>query len=126
MLVMLLSLINISFWWLLLMMFIGGIGCAPALAAINSLVSATVKFSETAEAFGWIASGQLVGAAIGSALAGVAADISGAPAAIITAAALFAIAIIIALAGNRWIPNLRGVDISPAPDTATTDLPILR
>ncbi|RRD61596.1 MFS transporter [Leucobacter sp. OH1287] len=126
MLVMLLSLINISFWWLLLMMFIGGIGCAPALAAINSLVSATVRFSETAEAFGWIASGQLVGAAIGSALAGVAADISGAPAAIITAAALFAIAIIIALAGNRWIPNLRGVDISPAPDTATTDLPILR
>ena len=34
------------------------------------MTSASVKFSETAEAYGWIGTGQLIGAAAGSAIAG--------------------------------------------------------
>ena len=39
-----------------------------------AIVSASVKFSETAESYGWVGSGQLIGAALGSAIAGFAID----------------------------------------------------
>ena len=51
-------------------LFIAGIGIAPALAVMFAIVSASVKFSDTAEAYGWVGTGQLIGAALGSALAG--------------------------------------------------------
>ena len=47
--------------------FVAGLGIAPALAVMFSIVSATVKFSDTAEAYGWVGTGQLIGAALGSA-----------------------------------------------------------
>jgi hypothetical protein len=45
-------------------------GIAPALAVMFAIVSSSVKFSDTAEAYGWMGSGQLIGAAAGSALPG--------------------------------------------------------
>ena len=39
-----------------------------ALAVMFAMTSASVKFSETAEAYGWIGTGQLIGAAAGSAV----------------------------------------------------------
>ena len=59
-----------DFWWLAVTLFIAGIGIAPALAVLFAIVSASVKFSDTAEAYGWVGTGQLIGAALGSALAG--------------------------------------------------------
>ena len=38
--------------------------------ALFSIVAASVKFSDTAEAYGWVGTGQLIGAALGSAIAG--------------------------------------------------------
>ena len=61
---------SMDFWWLALTLFIAGIGIAPALAVLFAIVSASVKFSDTAEAYGWVGTGQLIGAALGSALAG--------------------------------------------------------
>ena len=59
-----------DFWWLSATLFIAGIGIAPALAVLFWIVSSSVKFSDTAEAYGWVGTGQLIGAALGSALAG--------------------------------------------------------
>ena len=66
-----------EFWWLSVALFIAGIGIAPALAVIFAMVSASVKFSDTAEAYGWVGTGQLIGAALGSAIAGFLIDARG-------------------------------------------------
>ena len=65
-----LTIVSLNIWWLGGTLFLAGIGIAPALAVLFAMTSASVKFSETAEAFGWIGTGQLIGAAAGSAIAG--------------------------------------------------------
>ena len=112
-----LALFSMDFWWLSAMLFISGIGVAPALTVLFANVSATLKFSETAEAYAWIGSGQLIGVGVGSALAGLIIDAFG-PSAAITLAALFAFtATVAALISLPWSPDLRNRDMSPIPDT---------
>ena len=65
-----LTMISLNIWWIGGTLFLAGIGIAPALAVLFAMTSASVKFSETAEAYGWIGTGQLIGAAAGSAVAG--------------------------------------------------------
>lgn len=82
-----------------------------------AITTASVKFSETAEAFGWAGTGQLIGAAAGSAVAGVLIDANG-PTGAYAAAALFAAAgLIVAVACVKAFPDLRHRDPSPLPDT---------
>jgi MFS family permease len=111
------ALFSMDFWWLSAMLFISGIGVAPALTVLFANVSATLKFSETAEAYAWIGSGQLIGVGAGSALAGLAIDAFGAPAAIALAAIFATAGTIAALASLPWSPDLRNRDMSPIPDT---------
>ncbi len=66
--------IILDFWWIAGALLIAGAGIAPALAVMFAIVSSSVKFSDTAEAYGWMGSGQLTGAALGSAVAGFAVD----------------------------------------------------
>lgn len=115
---------SLNMWWLSAVLFIGGLGTAPTFAAISSMIGATVKFSETAEAFGWIGTGQLVGVATGSAVAGVAIDAMGAQGAILVSAGLLAVAAVIALCTTRWIPDLKDRDIEPPPETGTLVIPL--
>ncbi len=82
-----------------------------------AIVSASVKFSDTAEAYGWVGTGQLIGAAIGSAIAGFLIDSAGAGGAFWTAAAFGALGAIVPLVFRRAHPDLRGRDASPIPDT---------
>lgn len=117
-------LVSLNFWWLAVVLFIGGIGTAPAFAAMSSAVGATVKFSETAEAFGWIGTGQLVGVATGSAVAGVAIDAMGAEGAVIVSSGLLIAAALVAGTCMKWLPDLRGRDIVQPPETGTITLPI--
>lgn len=107
----------LNFWWLSAALLVAGIGIAPSFAVLFGIVSASVKFSDTAEAYGWIGTGQLIGAALGSALAGFAIDHSGAGAAIYVAAGFAALGTIIPALGRRWHPDLRGRDAGPIPDT---------
>ena len=107
----------LEFWWLAIALFIAGIGIAPALAVMFTIVSASVRFSETAEAYGWIGTGQLIGAAIGSALAGFLIDAQGAQGAYWVAAAFALVGCIVPLVFRRASPDLRGRDASPIPDT---------
>lgn len=112
-----LCLCSLETWWLCLISFLGGLGAAPTFAALSSLISSTVKFSETAEAFGWSGTGQLIGAAVGSALAGVFIDNIGAQGAFIVASIAMALAVAVAFIWSHIVPDLRGKDASPLPDT---------
>jgi MFS family permease len=107
----------LDFWWLSLTLLISGIGLAPALAVMFAIVSASVKFSDTAEAYGWVGTGQLIGAALGSAIAGFAIDSGGASGGFTAAAVLALLTFLAALFGKPWHPDLRGRDASPMPDT---------
>ena len=107
----------LEFWWLALALVIAGIGIAPVLAVMFAIVSASVKFSETAEAYGWLGTGQLIGAALGSAIAGFLIDDVG-PIGGFYAALAFAVAgMLFATIFRSWHPDLRGRDASPLPDT---------
>ncbi|KZE91504.1 MFS transporter [Microbacterium sp. TNHR37B] len=106
-----------SFWGLSASLFLAGIGIAPALAVMFAMTSASVKFSETAEAYGWIGTGQLIGAAAGSAAAGFLIDGVGPVGAYWAAAAFAIVGALVAIACVRGFPDLRGRDASPIPDT---------
>jgi MFS family permease len=112
-----------NFWWLAITLIIAGAGIAPALAVIFSIVSSSVKFSDTAEAYGWVGTGQLIGAAIGSAVAGFLIDSNGAVGAFWVAGALALVGFIVPTLGRRWHPDLRGRDSGPMPDTEPFSLP---
>lgn len=113
----LLALISLDVWWLGGTLFLAGIGIAPALAVLFAMTSASVKFSETAEAYGWIGTGQLIGAAAGSAVAGFLIDGVGPQGAYIAAAAFAGVGFLVAVVFVRGFPDLRGRDASPIPDT---------
>lgn len=112
-----------EFWTLALTLVIAGLCLAPALAVMFSAVSASVKFSDTAEAYGWVGTGQLIGAAAGSAIAGFvidalrSGDSTGAAGAFWASAAFALLALIVAAVFARSMPDLRGRDASPIPDT---------
>ncbi|MBC9943348.1 MFS transporter [Leucobacter sp. cx-328] len=118
------TLISQEMWFLCVVLFIGGMGTAPVFAAISSVIGTTVKFSETAEAYGWIGTGQLVGVAIGSAIAGIAIDSSGAIGAILVSATLLLISAVVAACTMKWIPDMLGRDIEPPAETGTLTIPI--
>ena len=84
---------SLDVWWLGGTLIVAGIGIAPALAVLFAITSASVKFSETAEAFGWVGTGQLIGAAAGSAVAGFLIDGVGAVGAYGAAAAFAAVGV---------------------------------
>jgi MFS family permease len=106
-----------TFWSLTVALLVAGVGIAPALGVMSAIVASSVRFSETAEAYGWVGTGQLIGAAAGSAVAGFFIDSHGPIGGFFVAAALAALGAIVALAFHRWHPDLRGRDSSPIPDT---------
>jgi MFS family permease len=112
-----------EFWSLSITLVVAGICLAPALAVMFSAVSASVKFSDTAEAYGWVGTGQLIGAAAGSAVAGFLIDALRSPTATGSSGAFWASAgfallgLAVAAVFHRGLPDLRGRDASPIPDT---------
>ncbi len=113
-----LTMVSLNIFWLGGTLLLAGIGIAPALAVLFAITTASVKFSETAEAFGWAGTGQLIGAATGSAVAGFLVDGAGDARGAYLAAALFAAAGVIAsVVFVHAFPDLRHRDPSPYPDT---------
>jgi len=103
-------------------LFIAGIGTAPALAAFSAIIAGTVKFADTPEAYAWIGTGQLLGAAVGSAVAGVCIDAIGGVGGVWVAVVMVAIAATIAAVFRRHQPDLRH-GIGEPPETAPVELP---
>jgi MFS family permease len=108
---------SLQAWWIGGSLVVAGIGVAPALAVLFAMTSASVKFSDTAEAFGWVGTGQLIGAAAGSAIAGFLIDGVGAQGAYWTAVAFAIVGLVVAVVFVRGFPDLRHRDASPIPDT---------
>lgn len=108
--------------WLGVSLFIAGFGVAPMLAALFTIVSATVRFSETAESFGWVNTGQMVGVAAGSAVAGVAIDAFDAMGGIVMSVAFLVATVLAALISTKWVPDLRGTHAAPIDDTSPTEV----
>ncbi|MFT4030772.1 MAG: MFS transporter [Protaetiibacter sp.] len=106
-----------DFWTVSGALVVAGLGIAPALAVMFTIVSASVRFSDTAEAYGWIGTGQLVGAAIGSAVAGFLIDANGPVGGFIAAAGIAFLGVLVPVVFHRAHPDLRGRDASPIPDT---------
>ncbi|GAB3037703.1 MFS transporter [Parafrigoribacterium mesophilum] len=113
-----LAAVSLNFWWIGATLFLAGLGIAPAFAVMYTIVSASVKFSETAEAYGWVGTGQLIGAALGSAVAGFMIDSFSAPGGYWVAVIFALLSVLVPTLFIRWYPDLRGKDISPIPDTA--------
>ena len=107
-----------NFWLLAIALVVAGLCIAPALAVMFAIVSASVRFSDTAEAYGWVGTGQLIGAAAGSALAGVLIDAHGEIGGFIIAAVFALVGFLVPVVFRRAHPDLRGKDASPVPDTA--------
>ncbi|MGO1434830.1 MAG: MFS transporter [Canibacter sp.] len=118
-----LCLVSLDMRWLCLVLLFGGLGTAPTFASLSALISSTVKFSETAEAFGWSVTGQLMGAAAGSAAAGIAVDHFGPRGAILASLIFVVLAMIAGAVGVKQIPDLRGRDATPIPDTEPVQTP---
>jgi MFS family permease len=112
-----LALVSLDFWWMAVALLIAGIGIAPAFAVMAAIVTSSVKFSDTAEAYGWVGTGQLIGAALGSALAGFLIDINGPTGGFFVAASFALVGFLFPTVFRRWHPDLRGRDASPIPDT---------
>ena len=112
-----LAAMSLNIWWIGATLFLAGLGIAPAFAVMYAIVSASVKFSDTAEAYGWVGTGQLIGAALGSAAAGFMIDSFSAPGAYWIAAGFAFFSFLVLTLFIRWYPDLRGKDISPIPDT---------
>lgn len=108
---------SLQFWWLAVALLIAGIGIAPVFAVMSSIVSVSVKFSDTAEAYGWVGTGQLIGAALGSALAGFFIDANGATGGFWVSAGFALVGFLLPTVLKSWHPDLRGRDSSPIPDT---------
>lgn len=106
-----------DFWWIAITLLIAGVGIAPALAVMFAITSSSVKFSDTAEAYGWMGSGQLIGAAAGSAVAGFTIDSMGASGGFITAIVFGVLGVAVPILFRSAHPDLRGKDPSPIPDT---------
>jgi predicted MFS family arabinose efflux permease len=105
------------FWTLSIALLVAGIGIAPALGVMSAIVASSVRFSETAEAYGWVGTGQLIGSAAGSAVAGFFIDSHGAIGGFVVATALAVLGALVGILFRRWHPDLRGRDSSPIPDT---------
>ena len=96
--------------WITLCWFVTGLGVAPAFATTASMISVSMGTSDSAEAFGWINTGQLLGFAVGAAVAGILIDHISAESAWYVTGASAALALIFALATVRLNPSLEHKD----------------
>lgn len=106
-----------DFWSLSGLLVLAGLFIAPTLAVLSTLVSVSVRFSDTAEAYGWVGTGQLLGVAMGSAVAGFVIDATVPAGGLVTGAISALLAAVMAAVFVRALPDLRGRDVSPIPDT---------
>jgi len=112
-----LTLVNQGAVWLSIALFIAGFGVAPALAVLYTMISATVRFSEAAESFGWLSTGMLVGAALGAAIAGFTVDAFGPVGGIFVSLVFVFLSAVVAALTVRHMPDMRHGNVSLVPET---------
>lgn len=98
---------SLTFGWLVFALVLSGFGVAPALTVMYAVTTHSVKGGDLAESIGWLGTGHVLGAALGSAIAGFLIDAFGAYGAFWGGAAIAALGALIPLVWNRHIPDLR-------------------
>ena len=92
--------------WITICWFVVGIGVAPSFATIASMIALTFNQADSAEAYGWNNTAQLLGYSLGAAVAGILIDhVSHVAAWWVTGATAF-LAVVSALATYRFNPEL--------------------
>lgn len=91
-------------------MMVYGLSFAPVLAVLYTMVAVSVDISDSVEAYGWLGTGQLVGAAIGSAIAGARIDAVGPDGGFVVGAAIAVVAVLVAVAFRRAQPHMAAGD----------------
>ncbi len=92
--------------WVALCWFIAGLGVAPALGVLGAIIGVKIKPADSAEAYGWIGTGQLVGYSAGAALAGIVIDTISPVAALAISIVLGLAAVSVAALTVRITPDL--------------------
>lgn len=92
--------------WITICWFITGLGVAPAFATMASMISVSFGTADSAEAFGWANTGQLLGYSIGAAIAGILIDNVAAEAAWYVTGIAGGLAVFFALITVRFNPPL--------------------
>lgn len=91
-------------WWMATAWFIAGIGVAPALGLLGAIIGAALPMSDTAEAYGWTQTGQMLGYAGAASLVGYIIDVVSAEASLAIAAIFAAGTLVVALLSARITP----------------------
>jgi MFS family permease len=100
-------------WVLIVTVFLSGFGFAPAVATMYSYVSVALPRAQSAEAFGWLSTGSLTGAAVGTAIAGYSTDHFGSAGAFAIAASFAGLGVVLAVAARGWYPHAESSLIAP-------------
>ncbi|MGH3392796.1 MAG: MFS transporter, partial [Actinomadura sp.] len=104
---------------MLVLAFLSGVFLAPTLACAFTLVDELAPRGTVTEAFGWVVAAMGGGAALGSAVAGVAGDLAGVPGAFAGAGAGGVLALVLCLLGRRLLrPAERTAVLDPQASTA--------
>ena len=97
-------------YWLGACLMVAGLGVAPFLGMLAAVISFSLRNDETAEAFGWVNTGQMIGYSAAAALTGFAIDSFSAPAAMVVAVGFGLATFAVAWATMSITPHL------PSPD----------
>jgi MFS family permease len=92
--------------WLGACLIIAGLGIAPFLGMLAAVISFSLRNDETAEAFGWVNTGQMIGYSAAAAITGIAIDAFTAPAAMFVAVGFAFATLAVAWATIAIIPEL--------------------
>lgn len=98
--------------WLTICFFVAGIGVAPCLGMLGTIIATNITMGDAAEAYGWINTGQLMGFSIGAALAGIAVD---------TVAPTAALLIAVVFGFGAILVAIMAVNITPVPGKPIAD-----
>ena len=92
--------------WLGACLIIAGLGVAPFLGMLAAVISFSLRNDETAEAFGWVSTGQMIGYSAAAAITGIAIDAFTAPASMFVAVGFAFATTAVAWATIAIIPQL--------------------
>ena len=92
--------------WLGACLIIAGLGVAPFLGMLAAVISFSLRTDETAEAFGWVNTGQMIGYSAAAAMTGIAIDSFTAPASMFVAVGFALATCAVAWATISLIPQL--------------------
>jgi predicted MFS family arabinose efflux permease len=106
---------------MLVLAMVGGVFLAPVLACTFTLVDELAPQGTVTEAFAWVVTAMAGGAALGSAVAGRAGDLSGPSGAFACAGAGGVLALAVLLVGRRGLRGPDGPAETPADDADDAD-----